>query len=57
MDRGFAPDITRREGEITRSRGVSAVDSLVTIFFAIGIARSWELPGPGPGGVTSEFAG
>ena len=30
--------------------------SLVTIFFAIGIARSWELLGPGRGGLISEFA-
>jgi hypothetical protein len=44
MDRGFAPDITRREGEITRSRGVSAVDSLVTIFFAIGSSQDRSPP-------------
>ncbi len=30
--------------------------SLVTIFFAIGIARSWEMLGPGRGGLISEFA-
>ena len=30
--------------------------SLVTIFFAIGLARSWELLGPGTGGLITEMA-
>lgn len=30
--------------------------SLVTIFFAIGLARSWELLGPGTGGLITEIA-
>jgi hypothetical protein len=30
--------------------------SLVTIFFAVGLARSWELLGPGTGGLITEIA-
>jgi hypothetical protein len=37
-------------------RGPGVRASLVTIFFALGIARSWELLGPGRGGLISEFA-
>lgn len=34
----------------------SAGASLVTIFFGIGLARSWELLGPGTGGLISQIA-